>query len=164
MPFTAIVFNRSLHHLQPVSAAVHRAYELTQLGARIIVEDFAFGEAGDHTIHWFRAQIAELHEAKLLDTSCDGFALRILDSRDPLHTWHSSAHDLASPRQIDSAINRWFVQVRTVEVPYLFRYAEQVLLPCERRRVTNGFLKNESAAIRARRIQPVGRRWIARRR
>ncbi|MGH7719803.1 MAG: class I SAM-dependent methyltransferase, partial [Gemmatimonadaceae bacterium] len=44
-PFDAVLFTRSLHHLQPLPPAVARARELLAPSGVVIVEDFAFHDA-----------------------------------------------------------------------------------------------------------------------
>ncbi|HEU4521674.1 MAG TPA: class I SAM-dependent methyltransferase [Thermoanaerobaculia bacterium] len=54
--FDAILFTRSLHHIDPLDAAVVRARET---GDMILIEDFALTEVSESFVRWLRGKVAE---------------------------------------------------------------------------------------------------------
>src|SRR6185369_13917853 len=74
VPFEAILFTRSLHHIQPVTEALRRAHQLLRHGGVLIVEDFAFHYAEPRTIMWFKNVVDVLDGAGALNHEDGRFA------------------------------------------------------------------------------------------
>ncbi|MGH6927130.1 MAG: class I SAM-dependent methyltransferase, partial [Dongiaceae bacterium] len=64
--FDAVLFTRSLHHINPLAESVEAAVACLAPQGQVVVEDFAF-EAVDHrTLAWFTGAIRLLRESGLL--------------------------------------------------------------------------------------------------
>jgi len=51
--FTVVLIARSLHHIQPLAAAVEHAHRLLVPSGLVIVDDFAWAEIDPITAEWF---------------------------------------------------------------------------------------------------------------
>jgi SAM-dependent methyltransferase len=147
-PFDVVLFSRSLHHINPLHAAVARAADLTRPGGMVIGEEFARERIDAETAAWQADVEALLGEVGLLP-EVEG---RPAD--DPLARWHQHhAHHqppLATGADMLAAMEERFELLRVDEhVPYHYRYAAdrlpdtrlglgltRLLLEIERRRVS----------------------------
>ena len=55
--FDAVLFTRSLHHIQPLRDAVQHAVACLSESGRIIVEDFAYEDADEKTLRWLSSAV-----------------------------------------------------------------------------------------------------------
>ena len=126
----AVVFTRSLHHMEALGDAVRRAKELLRPGGVLLVEDFAYDSADQSTIDWF-LEILESPEARTLIVPTDqghDLVTDLLKSSAPLDTWaENHDHDLHTVDQMSAAIAREFGSLKKASVPYLYRYLVRVL-------------------------------------
>ena len=72
-PFDAIVFTRSLHHLNPLTAALEQARRLVRFAGTILIEDFAFDEMNHATADWLYSELSTLSTDGVLNTRNEGF-------------------------------------------------------------------------------------------
>lgn len=164
--FDALVFSRTLHHIDPLEAGLERAAELLVAGGRIIVEDFAFTDVTARDVRWLHAELVRASEAAELDVSVSSFASRVwktngspavLDS-DPDH-----AHELRSAADMLRTIAERFELLHTESVPYYFRYLSQVApegdVGCA---LVRELLNRERRSIQAGQVAALGRRYVAR--
>jgi SAM-dependent methyltransferase len=126
--FDAIVFTRSLHHINPLRRAVIRARELLNPEGLLLIEDFAFDEADEATVDWF-VKILRLKQGKaLINPVADQLVTELLSATDAMRTWrHNRGHDLHSITTMNEAISERFGVRETQSVPYLYRYLVPVL-------------------------------------
>jgi SAM-dependent methyltransferase len=159
----AVAFTRSLHHIDPLDAALQRAAEALRPGGRLLVEDFAFAAADDATIDWFVGLVRGPDAARVLQSSPGEFVTRLRKSPDPRAEWrHDGGHDIHSIDAMTVATQRHFAVHRVDGAPYLYRYLVPVLPPDRAgAEFLESVLRSETAAIRERRVVAVGRRIVA---
>ena len=128
--FDAVLFTRSLHHVDDLAASVEAAAAAVRPGGRVIVEDFMAEGARERSTAWFGSFVVLLDEAGLLDAPTP-YLLRILGrvgpgrARSSHHELHASGGDRSgAPRAI-------YATVSSEPAAYYFRY----LLPGRRREV-----------------------------
>jgi SAM-dependent methyltransferase len=95
----AVLFTRSLHHIDDLDGAVERARECAPL---LLVEDFAFTEADPRLIEWIRGELAQIGVP-----------------------WDETPHDIHSFSGLRDAIARHFDILAMEAVPYCYRYAPE---------------------------------------
>jgi len=126
--FDAVLFTRSLHHIGPLDAAIRKACELVKPGGMLLVEDFAFEDAGAATIAWLLGILRSPRVRARLVAAPDALASELLAASDPISAWrHSHDHDLHTQASMRHAIERAFVPGAEVRTPYLYRYLIPVL-------------------------------------
>lgn len=95
--FDAVLFTRSLHHIEPLDGAVTRARELLRPGGRILIEDFAPAEMSPRFLSWLRGELSRLGEA-----------------------WHQDpVHPIADIRRV---VGSHFTIEYEADTPYCYRY------------------------------------------
>jgi SAM-dependent methyltransferase len=150
--FDAILFTRSLHHVHDLEAGIAAAVAALAPGGRIVVEDFAYEEADEASLAWFR------DEARRIGGDSD-FIAGLVGSDAPLTDWWRGRHDhdLHPANVIDAALRRAARRVEASKAAYYFRYLASALPE----KALAAALGGELAAIEAGAIRPLGRRWIA---
>jgi SAM-dependent methyltransferase len=126
--YEAIVFTRSLHHLQPLDACVKHAASLLSEQGLALVEDFAFSDATPKTIAWFYNLLLMANARGWFDlsTGANCFAGRLL--ADGASAWqHDHVSGIHSAGAMAAALRRWLTIERVDVAPYLFRYVETLL-------------------------------------
>lgn len=95
--FDAVLFTRSLHHIEPLDGAVTRARELLQPGGRILIEDFAPAEMSPRSLAWLRGELSRIGEE-----------------------WHQDhVHPIADIRRV---VGSHFTIEYEADTPYCYRY------------------------------------------
>lgn len=95
--FDALLFTRSLHHIEPLDGAVKRARDVLQPGGRILIEDFAPGEMSPRFLSWLRGELSRIGEE-----------------------WHQDpVHPIADIRR---AVASHFTIEYEADTPYCYRY------------------------------------------
>jgi len=95
--FDAVLFTRSLHHIEPLDSAVTRAREVLRPGGRIIIEDFAPAEMSPRFLSWLRGELSRIGEE-----------------------WHQDhVHPIADIRR---AVASQFSIELEADTPYCYRY------------------------------------------
>jgi len=84
--FNAVLFTRSLHHINPLDESVRRAVEATTAGGVIIVEDFAYESADEKTLRWFASAIGLLEATGSLTVN-DEFLEAMLSKTEMWKAW-----------------------------------------------------------------------------
>ena len=145
-PFDALLFTRSLHHIEPLDEAVTSAKAALAPGGRIIVEDFR-AEGGSHRSSARFAQLLRaLHEEKKI-TDVDALIARI--APDP------HEHRLHSSDAIAEALAKAGAVQRS-DAAYYFRYLEAEL----GEEATRTLLADELAQIAAGDVDALGQRYV----
>src|SRR5262245_26885410 len=79
-PFDVVLFARSLHHIQPLAAAVEHAHHLLVPSGLILVDDFAWAEIDPITAEWFYSVVRLLTTCQVLVEQGDSFATELARS------------------------------------------------------------------------------------
>ena len=164
--FDAIIFNRSLHHIHPVDAAVAKAAASLQPGGMLFVEDFAFADASRSTIQWFRQIVRDWSGSggPIDALKRDEFALKLAHADDPMTAWnHGVDHHIAPASAMRDSIAMHFGDVTETYTPYLYRYMARVLRDDAVNEYLPRILQMELAAAADGMIDLIGRRWVSKR-
>lgn len=158
-----VAFTRSLHHIDSLSRAIHKAREvLTERGV-LLVEDFSFDEANETTITWFLEALRSPDGRALILPVRGELVTDLLEADDVGAVWRNSHHHgLHTISTMTEAIAKEFVLRDTWTVPYLYRYLVPVL-PATRQATEflEGILEEESNLGRRGDIVLIGRRIFA---
>ncbi len=127
-PFDAVIFSLSLHHVDPVDAAIARARALLRPGGLLVLDEFAWDRADRSATTWFYDACAVLTAAGLLpDGWHGGWAAGSPETGpvDPLVRWqhhHAERDPMNTGSAMVDAVTRRFPIVDIVRTPYLYRY------------------------------------------
>jgi 2-polyprenyl-3-methyl-5-hydroxy-6-metoxy-1,4-benzoquinol methylase len=160
--FDAVLFTRSLHHIQPLDESVGRAAKSLAEGGRIIVEDFAYDSVDEKTLRWFRSTIRFLEAAGVLIVG-DEFLEKILSKTETLDAWQRNhEHDLHTAAEIGAQLEKMFGGLIRENAPYYFRYTAGAIAPSEKRdAILQAFAEQEETLAADGSIVPLGRRFVA---
>jgi SAM-dependent methyltransferase len=123
-PFDAVVFTASLHHIDPLAAAIDGAARLLVPGGSLVVDDFDLDAPRATTSRWY-------YETQELLVAAGLYAPDRVDTEsshspgDPRMRWlDAHVHDpaFATGRQMIAAIAARFAIRDTTRGPYLYRY------------------------------------------
>jgi SAM-dependent methyltransferase len=119
----AVVFTRSLHHINPLRPAIAKALESLKPEGRVLIEDFAFDEASEATIEWFMKILRSPRATALVSPKSGHFIAGLLSAADPVAAWQSAHdHELHSISTMMEAVAERFTILETRALPYLYRY------------------------------------------
>ena len=148
--FDAVLFTRSLHHIEPLEAAVGAACNALQPNGRIIVEDFRAEGGGESGARWFsdlaRSLIAE--GSMTPQTTIDELVEKLAPDDHHLHSSFAIAGALAVMGSVEAA-----------DAAYYFRYLEPHLSQSAK---AQELLDLELATIAAGFIDALGKRFVVR--
>ncbi|MBK8101550.1 MAG: class I SAM-dependent methyltransferase [Planctomycetes bacterium] len=158
-PFDAVLFTRSLHHVDDLADGLAAAARRLAPAGVVLVEDWAW-EVMDEPLLAFCARLAAA--ARSLGGEVD-------DDWQPgaagLAAWQHEHgdHGLHTGASIDAALRQRLANVGASAEPYAYRYLARYLahVPGSEQAVAS-LLTAERAAISAGSIPALGRRWIAR--
>lgn len=160
--YDAILFTRSLHHLEPLDASVAHAVDLLADDGRVLIDDFAFSDTGADTREWFQTLLfsARANGWCAFGGGVPSFAERLLGG--DVTAWHDDHHaSIHSASDMAAALGRCFTIERIDETPYLFRYLRHVVgdgeLAWSRLRRA---LEEEQRAAAEGRAELIGRRFV----
>ncbi|HZU16840.1 MAG TPA: methyltransferase domain-containing protein [Candidatus Dormibacteraeota bacterium] len=165
-PYEAVLFVRSLHHLDEPRSALARTERLLAPRGLVVVEEFA------------RERADLLTAAMAFDLETILAAAGVLRSpprdeeagpeTDPLRRWqarYGRERGLPGGAEIRALLEERFQLVRAEPCPYLYRHLGQWLEPSERgAAVARALLEVERARLERGELAPLGLRLIARRR
>ena len=157
--FDAVLFTRSLHHVAGLGESVDAAFERLAEGGRVIVEDFAYDEAPEPTLRWFRGLARIVARCGALPA--ESAAAGLIGTPEPLQAWWRGEHDhdLHGPAAIDAALRASATHVRSGNAAYYFRYLGG--RTGEEPPMLDAILAHEIELGEQGVIQPLGRRWVA---
>jgi SAM-dependent methyltransferase len=163
--FDAVLFTRSLHHMQPLDKAVQRAADSLVIGGRLIVEDFAYETADEETLQWFADVIDRLDDAGLL-VKGDDFLSALRSKTELVRRWRENHEsDLHTAANVFAEIRRVFGEAQCEEAPYYFRYLSRAIVPTAGRdKILQNLAEKEAGLIARGTILALGRRFVAERR
>lgn len=158
-PFDAVLFTRSLHHVDDLAGGLAAAARRLAPGGVVLVEDWAW-EVMNEPLLAFCARLAAA--ARSLGGEVDDvWQLGAAG----LAAWQHEHgdHGLHTGAAIETALRQRFANVGALAEPYAYRYPARYLthVPSTATAVASA-LTAERAAIAAGSIPALGRRWIAR--
>jgi SAM-dependent methyltransferase len=158
--FDAVLFTRSLHHVASLAVALDKAASALVPGGLLIVDEFDLAAADLATALWYYDTLAVFEIAGRIPQSDDPQS-----ALPPLDRWREKHADLHEGARMRAAIAERFEILLEERVPYLYWTAAARLLPSTRRdEEVERFVALEGRRIREKAINPVGLRWVARRR
>lgn len=162
-PFDAVLFTRSLHHLEALDAGLLGARGVLAPDGVVLVEDFAYSEANGSVRRWMAERARELQSRALITPPADSLVARLLASDDPERAWdddHEHAHELHSATAMETALRSHFSTVHLECSPYLYRYFVEALPQDGHGAQLMSTLLEQERALGDR--TAIGRRWVAR--
>lgn len=162
--FDAIIFTRSLHHINPLRESLEHALECLADNGRIIVEDFAYEAADVKSLDWF-ATVARRFAASGLLLEKNGLVDEALTKGFTLESWRNNHDpDLNSATAIAEELKAVFGNCVIRDAAYYFRYLAAAMGPlAERDSVIESLAADESRLIFDDTITALGRRFVAKR-
>jgi SAM-dependent methyltransferase len=159
--FDAVVFTASLHHIEPLQAAIDHAHRLLAPGGMLVADEFDLDAPRQLTARWFYdlqelLAVGELFPADRVDPATgDDARMRWLDA-------HVHDPPLATGRQMLTAIASRFAIRDTTRCAFLYRYLCDGLPDDERGgRIAAHVLATEQRRIAANQLDAVGLRIAA---
>ena len=152
--FDAILFTRSLHHVDHLKAAVAHAVRQLRPGGRLLVEDFDFAAADAPTAMWLHGIASGLVAAGEL-AARRPFVAVLLGRKAPLQAWRKDHHDVHSENALRRVLAATGLPMKATCTEYLFRYLEPTA-PGVQERVRRA----EAKLIATGAIVPLGRRFV----
>lgn len=149
--FDAVLFTRSLHHIDDLRGSISAAAHALNPGGRIIVEDFRAEGTSKRSARWF-AEVADrlcATGALLPGTTLEELLQKAGPSSvhdDHLHTSTEIARDLAVLNEVTES-----------DAAYYFRYLEPHLREPD---AAQQLLEDELDMIAQVRIDPLGKRFV----
>lgn len=155
-PIEAILFSRSLHHINDPPAAARHARDLLLPGGDLLVEDFSPAQVDLAAATW-------LYDLMAVAAEVCGKSFSSVD--DPLATWRAAhpEHHIHPAEVLDEAIREAFEVVERRSAPYLYRYiADLVGSGPTAERLVFAVMHWESRQIDRGSLRAVGQRWHCR--
>jgi len=159
-PFDAILFTRSLHHIDRLDDAVDRCWPRLAAGGRVILEEFSAAEVDEPTAWWLRDQIATLRDDGAVEVEPASFLAGLLEAADPLAWWREHHGHLHRIEAIREAIERHGRIVDASDTPYLYRYIVGGVTTRDGALVDE-LRHAETTVIERGAIQAIGRHFVA---
>ena len=146
--YDAVLFTRSLHHIEDLAGAVSAARDALLPGGRVIVEDFRAEGGSARSAAWYLGIVELLIASGVAIGDLEALASKLDVSHD--------AHHLHSSGAIASALSAEFV-LTAEDAAYYFRYLEPSLPD---RQCTEALLRHEIGLMRSGCIDPLGKRFV----
>ncbi len=160
-PFDAILFSRSLHHIDRLDEALDRCWPQLAEGGRVILEEFSAADMDERTAAWMREQAELLRDTEALFVARESVLGALLEAPDPHVWWHDRHDHLHAEVAMRAAAERLGRIVEKAAVPYLYRYFVGDAEGEEGARLVGGLLEAETALIERDAICAIGRRFVA---
>jgi len=160
--FDAVLFTRSLHHIQPLPESIKHAADSLPEGGIILVEDFAYECVDEKTLRWFVGAIRLLEATGSL-TVDDEFLNKVLSKTGSLKAWRQNHEDqLHTPAEIHAQLEKVLGRVIRENAAYHFRYIANAITATDRRdAIIEAFAKQEETLAADGSIVALGRRFVA---
>jgi len=128
--FDAVLFTRSLHHMDDLPAAIEKAHALIKPGGVLLVEDFAFGETPLFTMQWFKNRLERLATDHKIAIPENSFCDLLVNSLRPEQVWyHDHLNHIHPLGRMYREILVQFDQCHLEHAPYLYRYVLDMVPP-----------------------------------
>jgi SAM-dependent methyltransferase len=126
--FDAVVFSRSLHHIQPLGRALDQVRSVLVPGGIVAIEDFAYSELDPETATWFFDVLQLLDASGVLRKSEREFGRHLLQGGGSFPLWHEAQdHEITPWVAMREAVAQRFELASEAAEPYLYRYAVAML-------------------------------------
>jgi 2-polyprenyl-3-methyl-5-hydroxy-6-metoxy-1,4-benzoquinol methylase len=159
--FDAVIFSRSLHHIEDLSDAVDRAAHLLDDQGCLVVDEFDWGAADESTAAWFYGTSHLLTVACVIECASDDEE----ELSGPLARWSAEHADLHTGIDMLDAVGARFDLVDSARLEGLWVYLCQELDDTdEGGRVAEALRSLERDLLSAGTLAPVGLRLTARKR
>jgi SAM-dependent methyltransferase len=161
-PFDALLFTRSLHHIESPAKAAGHAHALLKPGGRVIAEEFAVERMDNETARWFYELCSLLEATGMMrpDPGRDPLAAS------PLDRWfrdHEHENPVHAGEDMLVALGTRFDLDRVESSPYLFRYfCERIESSDRGARVARWVFELESLRVVEPTLRAVGLRVVGR--
>ena len=152
--FDAILFTRSLHHVDDLGKSIAHAVRQLRPGGRLLVEDFDFAAANAATAMWLHGVASGLVAIGELRAT-RSFVAVLLGRKAPLQAWQHDHHDVHSDKAIRRVLAATGLPLQEACTEYLFRYLEPTAKGVQER-----VRRAEAKLIAAGAIVPLGRRFV----
>jgi SAM-dependent methyltransferase len=162
----AIAFTRSLHHMDPLEAALAGARRLLRPGGVLVLEEFAYEAADAAALRWLLDTIGAPAVAPLLDLG-DGkpqLLSHLVKSADPVGAWrdYHAGHGVHAGEKLLQAVGESFHDARRVGAPYLYRLLIPRMPETPRAAAAvEAVLQREQQALADGSFAPIGLRVVA---
>jgi SAM-dependent methyltransferase len=158
--FDALLFTRSLHHIDDLEAGIGAAFACLNPGGNIIIEDFDFGFADEETMAWFATLVRRLRSDGMEIGDSGLLAGLAAGESPPIEVWNDQHHhDLHPAARIEAALRKAASRVEAEPAAYFFRYIAAAAP--ERRELIEAVRTHELDLIGLGKIAPLGRRYVA---
>jgi len=126
--FDAVVFSRSLHHIQPLGQTLDQVRSVLAPGGIVAIEDFAYSELDRETATWFFDVLQLLDASGVFTRSDREFGRHLLRSGGSFLLWQEAQdHEITPAVEMRAAVAQRFELASEVAEPYLYRYAARML-------------------------------------
>ncbi len=160
-PFDAILFTRSLHHIDRLQQAIDRCWPMLTHDGRVLLEEVSFADVDPPTARWLGTTMCELAAQGIIDVPPKSFLQTLLASPDAHAWWHDHHGHMHQAQDIRTACRRGGRIVDDRAVVYLYRYFAGLTPAGEPGVALLGKLKrDEQSRIDAGEIRAVGRRLV----
>ncbi|MFL5802673.1 MAG: class I SAM-dependent methyltransferase [Roseiflexaceae bacterium] len=165
-PFDVVLFARSLHHIQPLTAAVEHAYRLLVPSGLVLVDDFAWTEIDPVSAEWFYSIVRLLSTCQVLVEQEDSFATELVRSGGEFTFWQQSHdHELHTVTAMWSVLQHHFQSLSETSAPYLYRYVCPVVAENEAGHAIVSQVRDmEQRLAHLGTLTLIGRRFVGRKR
>lgn len=160
--FDAVLFTRSLHHINPLDESIRHAADSLADGGRIIIEDFAYESADERTLRWFASAIRFLEATGSLAPS-DEFLETVLSKTETLKAWRQNhENELHTAAEIGAQLEKTVGRVIREDAAYYFRYVAKAITATEKRdALLQAFAQQEETLAADGSIVALGQRFVA---
>ncbi len=159
--FDAILFTRSLHHIDRLQQAIDRCWPMLTHDGRVLLEEVSFADVDPPTAGWLGSSMRELAQRGAIDIPPKSFLTTLLDAPDPHAWWHEHHGHMHQARDIRTACRAGGRIVDDHAVVYLYRYFAGLVPAGEPGVALLGQLKrDEQSRIDTGEIHAVGRRLV----
>lgn len=162
--FDAILFTRSLHHIDRLQQAIDRCWPMLPDGGRVILEEVSFADVDRPTADWLGTTMRRLVAEDAITVPEKSFLTTLLETPDPHAWWHEHHGHMHQADAIRKACRQGGRIVDDHAVVYLYRYFAG-LAPGGGPGVTllESLKRDEQSRIDGGRIRAVGRRLVVER-
>ncbi len=159
--FDAIIFTRSLHHIDRLQQAIDRCWPMLPDKGRVVLEEVSFADVDRPTAEWLGTSMRELVAAGAIDVPPKSFLTTLLKAPDTHAWWHDHHGHLHQAEDIRAACRQGGRIVDDHAVVYLYRYFAGLTPEGEPGVAMLQQLKrNEQSRIDSGGIRAVGRRLV----
>jgi len=159
--FDAILFTRSLHHIDRLQQAIDRCWPMLTQDGRVLLEEVSFADVDPPTAGWLATTIRALAADGAVEIPPRSFLTTLSETPDPHAWWHDHHDHMHKADDIRAACREAGRIVDDHAVVYLYRYFAGLAPEGKRGKTLLQALKrDEQSRIDTGRIRAVGRRFV----